>query len=567
MDSIAQKVQQFRKDIKPAVRCYRPYRSYNRALGMFEYHNCGKCPYCLSLRSNELASRCFSECSQHKYSIFFTLTYDNENVPYIERVGKWYYLVNRTVKSLDGLSTPIIHYTEFDIDPSKKIETAYGPVDSDSYAVCHTPDIQKFQKRLRINITRRLNPYNKDYETEKYNLRQSELQIRLFISPEYGPTTLRPHYHGILWTDSKEVADLCLDPFKGSSAFACRRDKWHGIIYSSWQMCSPERCDVQHVVKSAPNYVSQYVAGCYSLPKVLRSKPFRPKVLASKNPIIGSYKVDFEKVKDIFYNGLVETLEYDVNEKEFTYVPLPYSLMLRFFPKCQAYSIQNDYDQLRLFKKYKYGRYWRCAVIKHGNLDLHFNVHQFDYNLIMLDLPDNEFFRYQNLRFYRMVNFWSSRSFRFPIRERGNIVRYETLHLSPLDVIRKFRKLYDNLALYQLRNFYLEQEVISDSNIFDNSYIKLTYLLSYYPEFVSSLPRMLCTRPQISKILVRLRSFGLEIRDLYAGNVLRDDILDFVKGNNVVVSNFRKNTFQKVLDKNKSKKYKESYARSKGIIY
>ena len=75
MDSIAQKVQQFRKDIKPAVRCYRPYRSYNYNLGMFEYHNCGKCPYCLSLRSNELASRCFSECSQHKYSIFFTLTY------------------------------------------------------------------------------------------------------------------------------------------------------------------------------------------------------------------------------------------------------------------------------------------------------------------------------------------------------------------------------------------------------------------------------------------------------------------------------------------------------------
>jgi hypothetical protein len=156
MDSIAQKVQQFRKDVKPAVRCYRPYRSYNRALGMFEYHNCGKCPYCLSLRSNELATRCFSECSQHKYSLFFTLTYDNDHVPYLERVGKWYYLVNRTVKSLDGVSTPIIHYSEFDIDANKKIETAYGPVDTDSYAVCHTPDIQKFQKRLRIKLTRML---------------------------------------------------------------------------------------------------------------------------------------------------------------------------------------------------------------------------------------------------------------------------------------------------------------------------------------------------------------------------------------------------------------------------
>ena len=59
MDSIAYKVEQFRKDIRPAMRCFHPLRVYNKVTREFEYHNCGKCPYCLSLRATELATRYF----------------------------------------------------------------------------------------------------------------------------------------------------------------------------------------------------------------------------------------------------------------------------------------------------------------------------------------------------------------------------------------------------------------------------------------------------------------------------------------------------------------------------
>ena len=55
MDSIAYKVQQFRKDIRPAMRCFHPLRVWNAVGHSFEFHNCGKCPYCLSLRATELA--------------------------------------------------------------------------------------------------------------------------------------------------------------------------------------------------------------------------------------------------------------------------------------------------------------------------------------------------------------------------------------------------------------------------------------------------------------------------------------------------------------------------------
>lgn len=439
VDSIAQKVARFRKEVTPGVKCFRPVRTFNRCSGMFEYHNCGHCPYCLSLRSNELVSRCFNECKQHKYSLFFTLTYDNEHIPYIEHIGHWYYLRNRLVK-VDGLSTVIVHESEFDMDKSKVIESLSCPVDREVYGVVFNKDIQDFKKRLRITITRKLNSYaySKD-STSDFQIRERLLDFRMFIAPEYGPTTLRPHYHGILWTDSEEVANLCIDPNK-LGELSHEPNAWHGLIYKAWKMCAPERCDVQYVTKSAPNYVAQYVACTCSLPKVLQFKPFRPKPLASKDPIIGSYKVDFETVKDAFFNGTVEFSQWNDKEKSFVVLPLPYSLVLRFFPKCQAFSVQTSYDKLHLYQKYEQGRVTKRPVIPRGIFDKRkMDRVTLDYNTFHLDDIFNDYFRYQNKRFYKLVKFWSSRSFRFPIRDSlGNLVGYKDVRLTPLEVIRKF---------------------------------------------------------------------------------------------------------------------------------
>ena len=570
MDSVRQKVEQFRKNITPAVKCFRPYRIFNERLGVFEYHNCGKCPYCLSLRSNELASRCFNECKQHLYSLFFTLTLDNEHIPYIVKGRNWYYLANRTVKSIDGVSTPIVHVSEMDIPQDKRIETSYGLVDIEAFGVVHLPDIQKFKKRLRINISRKLNNYDPITESADYQRRERELDVRIFINPEYGPTTLRPHYHGILWTDCKEVADMCLDPEKGKPVRGSDPYLWHGLIYKSWKMCAPERIDVQHVVKSAPNYVSQYVASSYSLPSVLLSKPFRPKVLASKNPVIGSYKTDFETIKDIFFNGIVELPTFVDGEAEPMYLPVPYSTYIRYFPKCQAFSFQTSYGKLQLYEKYVKQRYVKRPLVKHGIFDERsLNVRSLDHNLDNVDDVFTDNFRYQNLRFMRMVKFWSSRPFRFPIRDHDNkIIHYETLHLTPLEVIKKFERLYDNLALFQLRNMYLEQEIISEnaSSLFCSRFHMLEYLLSYYPGFVHSLKGCLSTHKDYQDLMIPLESFGLLPIDLYSKNSLRPALLSFLKSN-FIVNNFRMNCVQKVHDKSKSKKFKEHYARQKGIIY
>lgn len=570
MDSIAFKVQQFRRDVRPAMRCFHPLRIYNKVTHLFEFHNCGKCPYCLSLRATELATRCFNECKQHKYAIFFTLTYDNDSIPYVapSPSGKYWYLVNRTVKSIDGVSVPIVHCDDFDIPENKVIETADGPVDIPAYGVVHLPDIQRFQKRLRINITRQFNHYDPKKQKVLYALRQKEISIRIFVNPEYGPTTFRPHYHGIVWTESKEVADALLDPFKGSRR-ENDRSIWHGLIYKSWALCDPARCDAQYVKNSAPNYVAQYVAGSLDLPEVLRSKPFRPKCLGSKNPIVGSYKVNLEELADTFYNGTVEFARWNDEAKEFTPSLVSYQTLSRFFARCESYDLQNDYDQLRLFKKYDELRYKRRPIVRHGFLSLKtLQVKTLDCNLMYLDRPDNDYFRYQNLRFYQCVKFWSCRDVSVPVRSpEGAIISHSVVRLTPLQVIRKFRRIYDNMKLYQLRNFYLEQEVVSQSQLFTSVKSSLTYLLSYYPEFVHSLPSLLMFNVQKIHLNTQLESFGLSLTDLYFGNCIKQDVVDFIKSNNVVASNHIISTLQKARDKSKSKKFKETYARSKGIIY
>ncbi|CRI74533.1 Uncharacterised protein [Chlamydia trachomatis] len=265
----------------------------------------------------------------------------------------------------------------------------------------------------------------------------------------------------------------------------------------------------------------------------------------------------------------MEFARWDDDAKEFAPTLLSYQTLSRFFARCQSYDIQDDYAQLRLYEKYDRMSYVRRPVVRHGFINsLTLNVKSYDYNLMYLDTPDNDYFRYQNLRFYKCVKYWSSHDVTVPVRSHdGTLISYDVVRLTPLQVIRKFRCIYDNMKLYQLRNFYLEQEVISQTKLFSGVKATLTYLLSYYPEFLRKLPALLMFNTQKIALDYKLKSFGLSLDDLYYGNCIKHDVIEFIKSDNLVCSNHIVSTLQKVRDKSKSKKFKETYARSKGIIY
>ena len=572
-DSIKEYVKRFRQKVTPAMRCYHPLRIYNAARGDFEWHNCGKCPYCLKMRSDELTQRCYKESEQHPFSIFFTLTYDNDHIPYLERVGKWWILRNRT-EVVDGESTVIIHDSE--VQGVHLIESNECPIDIDCFGVLWKQDIINFKKRLFINLRRHVLRNKKYYTSLFVNGKfKKEPFFRIFINGEYGPTTLRPHYHGILWFNDKCLANDFLDSYK-NSANASDRDYWHGLIYESWAMCSPDRCDSQHVTKAAPSYVASYVCSTYSLPVVLQIKPFRPKVLASKNPIIGSYKVSREVLTDALFNGTILYPQWDDDEKSFTEYPLPYTYLLRYFPRCEAYSVSSVNDKLSVFAKYESGRYVKRPVVKRGFFDQKKqDLVCYDFNQDFKDTPYNDYYRYQNSRFHRMLKYWCSRAFDVPERDNlGNLTgRFVSRKLSPRQYIECLDRLYSNLELYKLSKFYAEQECLLDGSrntyneyLFTQRFQAKIYLLTYYPEFVHSLPRVLTPAVNWFDLNRQLNNFGLGISDIYDGLELSPAVLDFLR-NNCISMNFRVNTTQKCIDRNKSKKYKEFYARQKGIIY
>lgn len=105
---------------------------------------CGKCIECLKDRQNSWKIRLTEEARDHLYVYFFTLTYNDDTVPW----------------SLSPDGTKVLH-------PSKV-------------------DIQLWIKRHRIKY-------------ERYFGRK--IDFKYFICSEYGPNTGRPHYHGMIFTD------------------------------------------------------------------------------------------------------------------------------------------------------------------------------------------------------------------------------------------------------------------------------------------------------------------------------------------------------------------------------
>ena len=232
-DSIKDYVKRFRQNVTPAMRCYHPLRIYNAARGEFEWHNCGKCPYCLKMRSDELTQRCYKESEQHPYAIFFTLTYDNEHIPYLERVGKWWILRNRS-EVVDGESTVIIHDSE--VQGVHPIESNECSIDIECFGVLWKQDIINFKKRLFINLRRYVQRNSKYYQSLYVDGKIKETPLfRIFINGEYGPTTLRPHYHGILWFDDKCLAQDFLDPYRNCEKTTIKL----GMSLIIWQSVCP----------------------------------------------------------------------------------------------------------------------------------------------------------------------------------------------------------------------------------------------------------------------------------------------------------------------------------------
>lgn len=181
---------------------------------------CGHCPACIVNNANEWRTRLEIELSQSDSAYFITLTYDDAKLPYV------------SISDCAGHSSLVP-------------------------CVCKR-DIQLFLKRLRKNF--------------------QPIKLRYFIVSEYGPTTYRPHYHGIIFGLPRLHNDDLVNKSKITKIIG---DVWNNGFVT-----------LDSVTFSRIAYVTKYMACVTHLPDYL-PKPFR---LMSRNPGIGYSYVTNSKI-------------------------------------------------------------------------------------------------------------------------------------------------------------------------------------------------------------------------------------------------------------------------------
>lgn len=211
---------------------------------------CGHCSQCLKQIQNDWKIRLTDEVGD-KPSVFFTLTYSNDNLPYCESnsngivgfhsesCGSKTYL-RCSLKRGKDIGAPSAGVAEYII----KGDTWFVPSVSKK-------DIQDWIKRNRIAFER----------SHNCNMRR-DLGFRYFICSEYGPKTYRPHYHGVfIGVNSDQVRSWFQDWYDSFGA--------EGLVDGS-NVCVKFE-DVRSGGKVS-NYVSKYCAkGGYDHPLSART--------------------------------------------------------------------------------------------------------------------------------------------------------------------------------------------------------------------------------------------------------------------------------------------------------
>lgn len=305
--------------LKAADHCQ--HRSFitNRYTGQRIAVDCGQCDYCIHKRAQKASMRVKTAGSAFKYSYFVTLTYDNEHIPLMncEVLHSEYedalsisgdkvfgyerhsYAPVSDYQPEDSSLLRHIFFTQvqgtvpFDrevkeyvpvkdnwflsmdairsfIRKTQAVDNSVYPV-AEKYGVdnlipfLNYVDVQNYIKRLRKYLYQVLG----SYET-----------LHFYAVGEYGPVHFRPHYHILLFTNSKEISKVLRQ---------CH-DK-------SWKL---GRSDFQVARGGASSYVASYVNSLSSAPLLYRScRAFKPRQRAS----LGFFEKGevFEEGEDVYH--------------------------------------------------------------------------------------------------------------------------------------------------------------------------------------------------------------------------------------------------------------------------
>ena len=302
--------------------CEHPQRVFNKYIGEYIWTTCGKCNACKVAKAARWTDALERERLLHRYCFFVTLTYDDVNLPLLRPEYFSHFEWNKqnfiehdisliASRTYDNICIP---FKEIDFEHSDADEALFFNMIEDFGGIpyCSSTDIQYFNKRL--------NKYFHDNATSQFK------NFRYFCVQEFGSTTLRPHVHGIYYTDRRDCAEI-----------------FQTAVDVCWQR---GRTDCKYVENSACAYVAQYVNKLSDLPLFYQKAPLAPRYLFSKHIGFEDFtnslragsngSIDLQKVFDnesveVCYRG-------KANSTKLVVRPLDKATQNYLFPKCPLFK-------------------------------------------------------------------------------------------------------------------------------------------------------------------------------------------------------------------------------------
>ena len=430
---------------------------------------CGKCAACLNARASRWVQRLDQERYCWQYCLFFTLTYDNEHLPVLTKTKDAPFYADCSGEHFDVVGRnefPMINFEEhlqscaYNLDVYNKEKRFVDSSDSIPYLSVY--DIQKFIKRIRIHLKRNYN---------------SNEKIRYFICGEYGPQHYRPHFHGLFFFNSEQLASAL--------PVLIREDWTFGFTDSSF------------VSGTNSGYCASYLNCTTHLPKIYSNKYLRPFILCSKTPPIGSLVHNSEAVQKIFFEASPEFVLQNHKTNAFDNVPLWKYYKDSLFPRLTAFSRVSHVDRVALYRTFE-------RIEKGLVYDISF---QKFYNIVTSDraLPAEKAYVAYFKSFHEDIRNSVYRWYFI-----GSRVCYQSrsFGISIRDYVKQIEKFYNNVEQYRLKKqFQFEDEYAKDFGSESLIGIDSLYLQSLFDLDLGSL-----TLEEITT----LQSFGIDIDKFYS---------------------------------------------------
>lgn len=442
---------------------------------------CRKCSACQSVRRVHLLRRADAISKMGKFGLFITLTYRYDSLPLAFYSGHGSIALYRGDNSFITYIPVNHHYTSDDfyrpvrhVVDGRAVKTL-----SPCQAVLYKPDLQKFMKRLRRSV---------DYHFKNLNINEKKLYY--FAVGEYGPTSLRPHYHVLLWSNNSEVLHYVQQN-----------------IFSCWPYCDRSSLIVKPCDKSTSSYLSGYVCATSSLPFLLQERKFLQfHVGSKKDGFVLPYEMPLS-VTAALSCGITSfsTVDKSGSIKDFK---LSKADFLSYFPQPTGYSSLSSRDKYSLFLRYSF-RY--CKEESSAFQD-------FQQRLV------SDSFSYTDYLFYRSVLFYSSQTFVLPVVQGDQVVSFYEAKFDPYFFIKLVDHVLYKLDMQYLHDLFSYLEDVYDRVVFDSFDIQ-KLALYFYKDKLRLLPDSLSFLE--FKRRFGDRFFGLSYFQLYRDGLLDIDGIDY----------------------------------------